>query len=223
MATALDIITRSLRDLGVLGIGEVPDADQAANGLVSLNELLGIWDNEGLLQYTYPSQTVTMTGTLTYQLTTRYQNIHKAYYTLNGIDYPVDVLTGDEYVGISNKSLTGSIVSSVFYNRGYPYGSILPYPLVSSGTLTVFGDAPFTEYTSLATSVSLPPGYIAALRANLADYMQSEYGKARQKIAIDAQRLKANLKRNNHKPRVMSTDMPIDAMNRNSYLIERGY
>ena len=60
------------------------------------------------------------------------------------------------------------------------------------------------------------------LRANLANDMQSEYGKNRQKISMDAQRLKANLKRTNHKPSVMTSDIPMSS-NRNSYLIERGY
>lgn len=225
MATALDIITRSLRDLGVLGIGEVPDADQAANGLVTLNDLMESLANENLMIYASTTTATAMTGALSYNFatTTRYISLDNAYFTLNSVDYPLSIITKEQYQDIALKSLVGSIPSCVMYDTQFPTGVLYVYPVPSTGTLTVSGRKPFTVFASLTDAVSLPPGYNAMLRANLANDMQSEYGKARQKIAIDAQRLKANLKRTNHKPRIMTTDMPIDALNRNSYLIERGY
>ena len=221
MATALDIITRSLRDLGVLGIGEVPDSDQAANGLVSLNDLMESLANENLMMYAATDTPITMTGALSYNLdtTTRYISLDNAYFSSNGVDYPLSIITKEQYQDISNKALTGSIPSCVMYDTQFPTGVLYVYPAPSAGTITVSGRKPFAAFATLTDTVSLPPGYNAMLRANLANDMQSEYGKNRQKIAVDAQRLKANLKRTNHKPRVMTSDMPM----RNSYLIERGY
>ena len=224
MATALDIITRSLRDLGVLGIGEVPDADQAANGLVTLNDLMESLANESLMIYASTSTTTTMTGALSYNFatTTRYISLDNAYFTLNSVDYPLAIITKEQYQDIALKSLVGSLPACVMYDTQFPTGVLYVYPVPSTGTLTVSGRKPFTAFATLTDTVSLPPGYNAMLRANLANDMQSEYGKQRPKIAADAMRLKANLKRTNHKPRVMATDMPIDAPYRNSYLIERG-
>jgi hypothetical protein len=223
MATALDIITRSLRDLGVLGRGEVPDADQAADGLVYLNDLMESLANEKLMIYASTNTATSMTGATSYNFatTTRYISLDSAYFTLNSVDYPVEIITKEQYQDISNKALTGSIPSCVMYDTQFPTGVLYVHPAPSSGTLTVTGRKPFTVFATLTDAVSLPPGYNAMLRANLADAMMSEAGKNKPKITMDARRLKADLKRTNHKPRVMTAD--INIMNRNSYLIERGY
>ena len=48
MATALDIISRSLRLIGAVAEGEVPSAAQAADGLVALQAMLGDWETRGV-------------------------------------------------------------------------------------------------------------------------------------------------------------------------------
>lgn len=48
MATALDVIRRAMRLIGALQEGEVPNADQASDGLVSLQAMLGEWETRGV-------------------------------------------------------------------------------------------------------------------------------------------------------------------------------
>jgi hypothetical protein len=48
MATALDVIRRSMRLIGALAEGEVPTAEQAADGLTALQSMLGEWETRGL-------------------------------------------------------------------------------------------------------------------------------------------------------------------------------
>ncbi len=48
MATALDIITGSLRLLGKLQSGEVPTAAEGADALVTMNLMLHAWRDQGL-------------------------------------------------------------------------------------------------------------------------------------------------------------------------------
>lgn len=48
MATALDVITRALRMLGAVSTGEVPSADEAADGLTTLQGMLGQWETRGV-------------------------------------------------------------------------------------------------------------------------------------------------------------------------------
>ena len=48
MATALDVIRRAMRLIGALAEGEVPTAEQAADGLVSLQAMLGEWETRGV-------------------------------------------------------------------------------------------------------------------------------------------------------------------------------
>jgi hypothetical protein len=51
MTTPLDIISRSLKDIGALESGEVPAADAAQDAFEMLNDLLDQWSNEGMMVY----------------------------------------------------------------------------------------------------------------------------------------------------------------------------
>ena len=48
MTTARDLITQSLRTLGVLHSGETPSAEEANDGLTSLNQMLNSWLYDGI-------------------------------------------------------------------------------------------------------------------------------------------------------------------------------
>jgi hypothetical protein len=51
VTTALDIIKGSLRSIGALGTGEVPDADTAQDAFTMLNDMLDMWSNERMLVF----------------------------------------------------------------------------------------------------------------------------------------------------------------------------
>ena len=48
MATAIDIITRSLRLINAIEAGEVAQAEDAVDGLAALNEMVNGWENVGI-------------------------------------------------------------------------------------------------------------------------------------------------------------------------------
>jgi len=48
MATALDVVRRSMRLIGALAEGEVPTAEQAADGITALQAMLGDWETRGV-------------------------------------------------------------------------------------------------------------------------------------------------------------------------------
>jgi len=48
MATALDLVTRAMRKLRVIGSGEEPTAAEGADCLSALNDMLAIWEIEGI-------------------------------------------------------------------------------------------------------------------------------------------------------------------------------
>jgi hypothetical protein len=213
MTTGIDLITRSLRTIGVLGIGETPDSEQAANGLITINDVLQSWSNEGLLIYLESLDSLALTGAATYTVGTggvfnilRPTQIHSAYYLLNSIKYPVAVLTDDQYDSISYSSQTSTNwVDAIYLSPSYPLATLYVYPVCTGGTLYIRSWQPLTELSTLTTALSFPVGYEAALREAVADAMQSEYGKNRPKVTADAMRLKAGLKRANHKPPLMNT------------------
>ena len=48
MATAIDIITRSLRLINAIEAGETPSSEDAVDGLAALNEMVNGWENAGI-------------------------------------------------------------------------------------------------------------------------------------------------------------------------------
>ena len=51
MTKAIDIITRAMKDIGVLAAGEVPTAEEAKDALDMLNDLLAQWSNENMMVF----------------------------------------------------------------------------------------------------------------------------------------------------------------------------
>ena len=299
MTTAIDIISRALKDIGALDAGETPTPDAATDALDMLNDLLDQWSNEdqivfnfteiifpivqGQTQYTIgpnPStanfigasftgsisgniltvtginsgavaqgQTLSGTGIAsgtkitqfltgaggnineqgTYQLnnyqsvssttiTAYYQkplSINSAFVRINttsngqpilngGLDYPVSVLSLQEYELIGLKTLNGPWPKALYFNPGEDSGNLFVWPNPSQGEMHLFADTVFSRYETITAPVVLPQGYSMALRWCLAERLMPMYGKASQTqismIMKFAAQAKATLKRTNMGP-----------------------
>lgn len=64
MATALDIVRRSMRLIGVLAEGEVPTAEQASDALAALQGMIGEWETRGLRLGALVDSTIALSGDL---------------------------------------------------------------------------------------------------------------------------------------------------------------
>jgi hypothetical protein len=53
MTTAIDIISRALKDIGALEAGETPTPDAATDALDMLNDMLDQWSNEDMIVYNF--------------------------------------------------------------------------------------------------------------------------------------------------------------------------
>ena len=298
MTTAIDVISRALKDIGALEAGETPTPDAATDALDMLNDMLDQWSNEeqivfnfteiifpiiqGQTQYTIgpnPStanfigasftgsiagniltvtgitsgaiaQGQTLSGTgiaagtkITQFLTgaggnvnevgtyllNNYQTVSStnitAYYQkplrinssfvrinttsngqpiLNGgLDYPVSVLSLQEYELIGLKTLNGPWPKAIYFNPGEDSGNLFVWPNPSQGEMHLFADTIFSKY-DLTSTVTLPQGYSMALRWCLAERLMPMYGKASatqiQMINKFAAQGKATLKRTNMGP-----------------------
>jgi len=218
MATALNIIERALRSIGVLAQGENASAEMANDALVSLNDVLAGAANENLLIYKNTLDTLTLDGSSSYTIgqdgtpdlnTVRPISIHSVFHRgTDGIDCPVDVVTLGEFDSIADKSATGTIVEWVYVDTTYPNLSVYTYPLVSTGTLRINSSKALTAFASLTTTVSLPPGYERYLRYALAVELMPEYGINNPQIYQMFNDARADLKRTNAKPVVLRTSVP---------------
>lgn len=207
MATAQTIIDRALRLIGAIASGESPTATEGADGLTALNAMLDSWRNEKLTTYAISDLSLTMTGAASYTVgpsgdvnTTRPLKVESAYQTLNGIDYPVEVIEKDEWDSIPDKTTTGDLVESVHYSPTVTTGTLYAYPR-ASGTLHINVRTPLDQFATVGTTVTLPPGYERALSFNLAIEIAPEYERQPSAAIIQmAKESKAAIKRTNSRP-----------------------
>lgn len=284
MTQVLDIVKSALRTIGALEAGETPDADQANDALVLLNDMVAAWSNSKMMvHYTtdivFPlvtnvkdytigpggtmgavftgsvsgftltvsaltsgalalgqvisgtnitaGTTITSFGTGaggvanavgTYTLsqsmtaasttiTGSYQRplrINSAYVRVSSVDYPVAVLSIEDYELIGLKSLNGPWPRGLYYQPSEPLGNIAFWPLPSSGEMHMLADTVLGQFNTLSDVIQLPQGYNLALRYNLAELMMPEYGRASAETADFVIRFAADgralIKRTNMQP-----------------------
>lgn len=184
MATARDIITRSLQKIGALTKNQSPSADEADDGLVALNGMIGMWSNDSLMTIARTLENFPLvSNTSTYSIgpgqtfnTVRPIQIIDMYVRSGTIDYPMSPISDDMYANIQFKPALG-IPEFYNYSNGYPSASIKLYPVPSSNyQLYILSEKELTSFASLDTVVSLPPGWEMALVYNLAILLAPEYG-----------------------------------------------
>jgi hypothetical protein len=182
--TALAIISTALRNIGVLATGETPTADQVSDALAALNDVLETWSTQSLAVYggaveTFAgsvgqaSYSIGLTGTW---ITDRPVRVDGAFATINGVDFPIEIIGLDQYNDIAVKSTQG-IPEQLCYVNDFPNALIYLYP-VPPQTIAISLDLPrlLTAIADASTVVNLPPGYARALQWAVAVEIAPQYG-----------------------------------------------
>ena len=221
--TARDLISSSLRLGGILASGETPSATEAQDALYSLNDMIEGWSTERLLVHAIKEETFSLTiSKRTYSVgegadfdTTRPIKIVRAVLRQVGsnqnTDIPIRIATFKEWSQIIAKDISSSIPLWLYSEGTFPNETINLWPIPSvANTLVLYLWKPLTQFASLDTVVSLPPGYSRALRYNLALELSFEYGREIAPSIIQvANKAKADIKRVNIKPQYLSGDSAI--------------
>lgn len=187
--TAQDIITSALRLIGVVAQGESPSSDDAMNGLLALNIMLDNWAARRLLTPGLAKESFTIgpPGKV-YAIgpgadfdTVRPEAVLNAYVRDgNLLDYPLDVITEEEYDRIPDKATLAGTPSKLFYDpvgAQSAVGAICLYPLPDRAfTLVLESLKPFAEFAALTDSFTFPAAYARAMKYNLAIELAPEYG-----------------------------------------------
>lgn len=228
--TAGDQINRALRLLGVLAEGETPSADTSADALMALNQMLDSWSTERLSVFSTLEQTVTWpsgqasrtlgpSGTLS---GTRPVSVDDAtYYKVDGVSYPLQIINREQYNALSDKAETG-LPYLLFVNPTLPNIELTLYPVPDQVLeMHVVSSRALTEPATLATTLSLPPGYLRALTYNLAMELAPEFGvEPSTQVHRVASVSKRNLKRINNQDDVLT--IPIEITRGGRYDINEG-
>ena len=221
MATALQIITRSMRLAGTIGKNEILDDDEAQNGLTALNSMLDSWKIERLFvyqivqgSYTWPAATTSRTiGSSGNFDTTRPDRIQSAFFVdSNSTWYEVQVLSmREEYDIITVKTTQSTVPAYLFYDPAYPLGVIYLWCVPSAqGTLKLNTWQALQSFSALTTDLALPPGYERAIVYGLAVEYAPEFGvKVPDDVKALAMRAISNVKNLNAPQMISQVDAGI--------------
>jgi hypothetical protein len=209
--TVRDLLTRSLRQIGVLAAGERLTDDQASDGLDTINDWLDAARTESLLF----NQSVRTTHALTANQSSYTVGVGgdvniaaPAYLDALGLlntavtpQYERMVagpISESDWQVIPQKGLTATEPHTAYYVPSYPLGALYLYPVPTNDlTLVVYAPgSPLASVASLDTTISVPRGWMRMLVTNLAVELAPEYGKPPDPVLLQrAAESKAAVKR----------------------------
>ena len=99
---------------------------------------------------------------------------------VNELELPLDTYTMDRWQAIPIKSITSAFPKLVWDDAAYPLRNLSVWPIPNTPIgLTVYSPLDLAQSPDLSvTNVLLPPGYMGALKYNLAIRLAPEYGSA---------------------------------------------
>lgn len=212
MATTVgDLILASLRLIGELAEAETPSAATANDALSAFNQMVDSWSTERLSVYrtqdqvfTWPSNTASRTiGPTGDFVGLRPVTIDSATYfrdPSNGLSYLLQFLNQEQYNSIALKTVQSTYPEFMWVNMTHPNASMTVYPVpnrpLEFHIVSVFELA---QPAVLATELSMPPGYLRALKFNLGLEICAEFGiEAPREVKRIAMISKRNIKRINN-------------------------
>lgn len=182
--TVLQLISSALRKIGALAAGEQPDADEQADALAALNQIIESWNLQGLALYRLenasytlvPSQQAYTIGSGADFDGARPITLNGAFVTRGGIDYPLAVLTQAQWNEILQKSTSSQLPEGVYYDPTFPDGTLRFWPVpLDALTVTLAVNMQLGAIADVNDDLAFPPGYERALVYALAVDLAPEY------------------------------------------------
>lgn len=175
--TVTQLIHSSFRLIGAIGAGETLETDELDDALVSLNQMVRSWNNEGASLPSRKRLTVAVTSSGgTYPLPERPMKIESASVSSGGIDSGLEIVDSAGWETTPEKQAQSVYVKRLFCDYAYPTATvyIAPVPRLP-GLLELWVYVPLVAFAALDTEINLPDGYEIALRYNFAVALLPEY------------------------------------------------
>ena len=181
----------SARLIGVLASGETLSGNEVADGLVILQQMVDEWQNERLDIFTININTFPLTpGTQTYTLGTsgvfniprptriERMSIQSLLNPAQPLELPLEMLSDAGWQAIPVKNISSSLPTLVYDDGAFPLRNLNFWciPTIAVNTL-IYSWQPLTTFPDLTTDITFPPGYLKAIRYNLAVDLAPEFGR----------------------------------------------
>jgi len=177
MPTVSELIHSSFRLIGAIAAGEILETNELDDALVSLNQMLSSWNTEGASLVGRKRLLVSVAGTNgPYALAERPVRIEAASVAAGGIDSQLEIVDSAGWESTPEKQAQSVYVRRLFCDYGYPTASVYIAPIPRlGGQLEMWVYVAIAQFTTLAQTVDLPPGYEVAVRYNFAIALLPEY------------------------------------------------
>jgi hypothetical protein len=183
----LDLIIAAERSINAIGIDDDLDAAEANAAFNLLNGMLDEWNNQRFACYQLVEDTYTMaankaTYTIGPDATADFNGarpveidkmfIRDTSQPGNVVDYPIALITNDQYQSIMLKKVGSTYSYVAMYVPSFPLGTISFFPMPSAAfEFHITRWYQFSSFKSLTDTVSFPPGYQLALTYGLAELL----------------------------------------------------
>ena len=182
MATVLSILNGAAQNAGIIGVGQSLDSESMADYLLRYNDLINLWQTQGLKLWTRQDLSIPLTlGDGIYNLgvgqnvpMTKPLRVVEAYVmvTSGGTKRPVRIISWEEWSRLSQINQNGQI-NQIFVDHQQTYLGINTWQLPDASeilnTLHLVIQGQVTNATNLLDDVDFPIEWMMGLKWGLAD------------------------------------------------------
>jgi len=225
ITNAQKICRGALRLLNAIRQGEAGDADDITEAYDAAQEMLDQWATDRLLCVVVEEATFSLvSGQQTYTigvggdfdrqrpLWLDQASIIQPSNPSFPLELPLDVLDYVQWQQIPVKTTASSLPRRVYYDGNSPLGRLRywPIPNVTSVQTKLYCPTALTQFVSQTADYNFPPGYVGALRYNLAIALASEYDvEPRASVVAKASEYLANIRAVNDRAVLIGVDQAL--------------
>ncbi|HEY6022163.1 MAG TPA: hypothetical protein VIY48_20545 [Candidatus Paceibacterota bacterium] len=188
--TALEVIKSGLRLLNVIQSGEDPQAEEANDSLVILNQMLDTWNGDGLTIFTTQitdflltslKQTYTLGEGGDFNMPRPAELDRCSILILSNpqqpIEYNLPIYTTQDWQSrVPVKTVQGNLPVLCYDDGAFPLRNITFWPNASDNIKwRLYSWQPLTQFGDLNGIAAFPPGYLEAIKYNLAVRLAPEF------------------------------------------------
>ena len=238
--TPIELIRRSMRLIGAIGIGEAPTAEETTDCMLALNQMLSSWSLNALNIYCNKVETFPVLQNkkeYTWGLepdalapiqpdfnAERPDKIFRGYYISGGLRQEIAQVNEQTFMAqaIENPGVGSPAIFT--YVPSFPFGVVKFYPMPEGSDLSFLVFKKLDRILHPEDELILPPGYERALAFNLAMEIAPEFGLAIPDSVMGiASSSLANVKRMNIQFPISQTEITsLQAINSGYFDINRG-
>jgi len=180
--TALDLITRSMREAGVIGASQVPHGNQGPAGLDTMNGMFDSWNTDesfipwrNIAAYALTNNVqaydIGLTAAAPFNVARPIKIINANVILPSGGHMPLEVIDDDQRMDVFYPTiLPPALPLKLNYRRSYPLGQLWLWFIPASGyQLELETDNLFSEFADVTVAFNFPPGYYDAAIYSLAE------------------------------------------------------